>query len=266
MTVAAPCPNDPAVRPLVVGNWKMLCPDDPETALAAIERASARCDSVDVALCPPFTLLADVRRNAPAIRLGAQDCHVEPGGAFTGGVSAELLRRAGVDYVILGHSERRRAGDADTDVRAKARCAAAAGLTPLICIGETWDERRAGYTGSRLTEQLARCAPPGAGRWIVAYEPVWAIGAGVTPSIEEIAAAADTIRAAAAGCGGGAGVVTVLYGGSVTARNARQLMSTPGVDGLLVGKASLDPDEFAAIIREVERPMISCGAGGAGVA
>ena len=237
------------LRKLVAGNWKMNGVMKNLDELAAIAAAASRAD-IDVAICPPFTLVAAAVGKGVAV--GGQDCHHAVRGAHTGCVSAEMLADAGATYVIVGHSERRAdSGDTDGDVRAKAEAAIAAGLTAIVCIGETEGERDAGSAGHIVSGQIEGSIPPvgTAANLVVAYEPIWAIGTGRTPSIEDVAEIHGLIRAKLIGLLGEAGQgVRILYGGSVKPDNARALMAVPDVDGALVGGASLTAEQFVPII------------------
>jgi triosephosphate isomerase (TIM) len=241
-------------RPLAAGNWKMngLMASLSEIRLIVAGAATAKCD---VAVCPPATLIADAVRAAAGSRLmiGGQDCAPAPSGAFTGDISAEMIADLGAKIVIVGHSERRVAhGESDSIVRVKAEAAARAGLTAIICVGETGTEREAGKTNDVLDRQTKGSVPTGAkaGSFAVAYEPVWAIGTGLTPTPDEIAAAHAHIRSKLSETlGSGVAAATrLLYGGSVKADNARAIAAIEGVDGALVGGASLKAPEFLAII------------------
>jgi triosephosphate isomerase (TIM) len=244
------------LRPLVAGNWKM---NGTTGSLGEVERlvdmlagSQAACD---VMICPPATLIAPMARAIASsrIRLGGQDCHSEAKGAHTGDISAEMLHDAGCSAVIVGHSERRADhGESDATVRAKAAAAHRAGLTAIICIGETLEEREAGarsIVAGQLDGSLPDTVAPE--NTVVAYEPVWAIGTGRTPTREQVAEVHGAIRAALRdrlGEGPGEGVA-ILYGGSVKPDNAGELMAVADVDGALVGGASLKADDFMGIIR-----------------
>ncbi len=235
---------------LVVGNWKMNGLGAEAAALARAIRAGAGQAPADLVLCPPFTLIAAVGAilAGSPVGLGGQDCHPDPAGPHTGDISAPMLRDAGARFVILGHSERRAAhGETDALVRAKAVAAAAAGLTPIVCVGESEAERAAGRADAIIAGQLAGSLPGGfAG--ILAYEPVWAIGSGRTPAEDEIAAMHALIRARlAAACGAAGRAMPILYGGSVKAANAAAIFALPEVGGGLIGGASLVAAEFLAI-------------------
>jgi triosephosphate isomerase len=209
--------------------------------------------AVDLMVCPPATLIAGLAAAArgSAIKIGGQDCHAEPAGAFTGDISAEMLRDAGASAVIVGHSERRTYHkETDADVRAKALAARRAGLVAIVCVGETKAEREAGRALDVVGTQLDGSLPDGATSetLVVAYEPVWAIGTGLTPTPADVAEMHGFIRRRLATRFGDAGQgIRILYGGSVKASNAKELMAVADVDGALVGGASLKADEFLAI-------------------
>jgi triosephosphate isomerase len=208
----------------------------------------------DAMICPPATLVAQLAREAGGSRLqvGAQDCHVAASGAHTGDISAEMLRDAGAAAVIVGHSERRADhGERNAEVRAKAAAAHRAGLAAIVCVGETAGERRAALTLAVVARQLAGSLPDraAAADTIVAYEPVWAIGTGLTPTPADVAEVHDFVRGALSQRFGAEGAaMRILYGGSVKPDNARELMAVPNVNGALVGGASLKADDFLAII------------------
>jgi len=240
-------------RKLVAGNWKM---NGLRTALgevrAMVQGASA-IPGVDLVICPPATLASQVGDLLAGSRigLGGQDCHPGASGAFTGDISAEMWADLSARYVIVGHSERR-AMHAETDAIVASKTAAAfrAGLTPIICVGESLAERDAGQTLAVVRGQLTGSVPEAAAsmRTIIAYEPVWAIGTGRTPTLTQVAEVHEamvetlTVRFGAAGAS-----MSLLYGGSVKPENAAELMQTPGVDGALVGGASLKAADFLKI-------------------
>ena len=232
---------------MIAGNWKMhgLRSDLGFFDTLAPVAASA---GADVLICPPATLLvAMVERCAgTAILAGGQDCHAGQSGAHTGEISAAMLRDAGADYVILGHSERRSDhGEQSALVCAKAKAALSAGLIPIICVGETLAQRQAGRADEIVGEQLQASVPADAGaRAIVAYEPVWAIGTGLTAAAADVASMHAFIRAQLSDPAG----TRILYGGSVKPGNAAELLSLADVDGALVGGASLEAGAFSAII------------------
>jgi triosephosphate isomerase (TIM) len=246
------------IRPLIAGNWKMngLSRDLGEARAVAASLAQAEAGA-RVAICPPATLLArmaEALAGSPVL-LGGQDCHAEASGAFTGDISAEMLADAGARLVIVGHSERR-AGHGETDavVAAKAAAARRAGLEPMICVGESRAQRDAGRTLEVICRQVAGSVPPGMSEhgFGLAYEPIWAIGAGTTPTPDEIIEAHAALREALIECAGPAGrTAPILYGGSVKPDNAAQILGLPEVSGALVGGASLKAADFLAIIRAV---------------
>jgi triosephosphate isomerase (TIM) len=240
-----------ARRPLVAANWKM---NGLKASIAELEKiiAGARAlAAVDLVVCPPATLIASFAAKALGTRvaIGGQDCHAEAAGAYTGDISAEMLRDAGAAAVIVGHSERRRYhGETDAAVRAKAIAARRAGLLAIICIGETRAQRDAGRTRDVLRAQLDGSLPGNGESVAIAYEPVWAIGSGSTPTRDDIGEMHAFIRAQLSSRFVETGRNTrILYGGSVKPGNARDLLSMGDVDGALVGGASLNADEFLAI-------------------
>jgi triosephosphate isomerase len=242
-------------KPLIAGNWKMFGRRADLAQLRALaEQVDGLADAVDVLICPPVTLLAEAAAIAGPgpVQIGAQDCaEIPQDAAQTGEINAAMLADAGARYVILGHSERRAGrGETDLQVRVKADAAAAAGLAPIVCVGESYDARLAGSAGQMVTRQLAGSLPHAAPIGLtVAYEPVWCVGTDKTPTPAEIEGMHALIGAAlTARFGSAAARVRVLYGGSVNARNAGAIFATPGVDGALVGRASLNAADFAAII------------------
>ncbi len=242
-----------ANRPFVVGNWKMNGSRAMLAEARAIDRGAARHPGVRVAVAPPFTLIQAMAENAETMAIGGQDCHAAASGAYTGDVSAPMLADSGASFTILGHSERRAMhGETDAIVRAKAEAALAAGLEAIVCVGETEAQRDAGQAEAVVCAQLDGSLPVGegvVGRITVAYEPVWAIGTGRVPSVEDIGAIHRAIRARLVQIYGddGAGV-SILYGGSVNASNAVELLAADEVGGALVGGASLQADSFLAIV------------------
>ena len=244
-------------RPLVAANWKMhkTRPDTAAFLDAFLPVAERRLGGVELVVCPPFTSLqAAVERCAGSpVRVAAQNMHFEPAGAFTGEVSAPMLGDLGVDAVVLGHSERRRLfGESDEPLARKVPAALAAGLSPMLCVGESLEEREAERTEEVLRRQveadLADVAAADLAAVVIAYEPVWAIGTGRNATVEQAAEAITFIRSlVAARDRGAAHAVRILYGGSVSPGNAPGLLEPEAIDGALVGGASLDPDEFAAI-------------------
>jgi triosephosphate isomerase len=223
---------------LIVGNWKMNGSGEDIAEIAQMAGSGAR----GIWIAPPFTLIdRAVIVSAGAVKIGGQDCHANAKGAHTGCVSALMLADLGAGFVIVGHSERRRDnGETDADVRAKAMAGRAAELEVILCIGETRSQRDAGLTEAVLTSQLAGSLPDDAEALIIAYEPVWAIGTGLTPRLDDVAAAHAHIRAQLVARYGPAGHgVRILYGGSVTPANAGELLRVTDVGGVLVGGASL---------------------------
>ncbi len=240
------------MRQLVAGNWKMngLAADLAELGVLKAGLGHAACD---VLVCPPATLIGRALEAAGgAFAIGAQDCHAQTSGAFTGEISAEMLKDAGASAVIVGHSERRQYfGETDTVVAAKARAAWRAGLKAIVCVGETLAQREAGEANAVCHDQLAGSVPAGAGpaNTAIAYEPVWAIGTGRTPTAADIAAMHAHIRnCLKAHIGAGADGMLILYGGSVKPDNAGDILKLPEVGGALVGGASLKAKDFLAII------------------
>lgn len=243
---------------LIAGNWKMNglggSLGEVEALRAALAETAPACR---VALCPPATLIERMARAAgEGIEIGGQDCRAESHGAFTGDVSAVMLRDAGATLVILGHSERRQGhGETDAVVAAKAEAALSAGLEPIICVGETLEQREAGRAVEVVRGQVMASLPAilaEKGAFAVAYEPVWAIGTGLTPSLEQIEAVHRAVRAAMIERLGPAGAARpILYGGSVKPDNAREILAVPEVGGALVGGASLKAADFLGIVRGV---------------
>ncbi len=244
------------MRALVAGNWKMNGTPASLGELEALKQALA-APACDVLVCPPATLIAQAAWHVKgAFALGGQDCHAEPKGAFTGDLSAEMLRDAGASFVILGHSERRQYhGESNAHVAAKARAAWRAGLKAIICIGESEAQRNAGEAPHICQGQLNESVPPEAtsANSVIAYEPVWAIGTGRTPTSDDIAAMHSHIRACLVSRLGAAGEgMLILYGGSVNPGNAAEILGLPEVGGALVGGASLKAADFLKIIAAVK--------------
>jgi triosephosphate isomerase len=242
-----------AQRQYIVGNWKMNGTRAMLAEARAIDRASERLMKVEVALAPPYTLIHATRKEANLIGVGAQDCHPAEGGAHTGDISASMLKDAGAGFVIVGHSERRADhGETDDDVRAKAEAAIAAGLNVIVCVGESEAERDAGQADKVVTKQLKGSLPrsaEAAEKVTVAYEPVWAIGTGRTPTFMEIGEMHRSIRKRLASIYSAAGTdIRILYGGSVKAENAAEILRADEVGGALVGGASLTAESFLGII------------------
>jgi triosephosphate isomerase (TIM) len=240
-------------RPLVAGNWKMNGLRASVAELVRIVEGARELAATDILVCPPATLVAEFAAAAAGspVRIGAQDCHAEPAGAFTGDLSAEMLKDAGASAVIVGHSERRSYHrETDGDVQSKALAARRAGLSAIVCVGETRSERDGGRALSVVGTQLDGSVPEGAtaANLVLAYEPVWAIGSGLTPTPSEIAEMHRLVRRRLVARFGTEGEgIRILYGGSVKPTNARELMHVADVDGALVGGASLKADEFLAI-------------------
>jgi triosephosphate isomerase len=242
-----------SVRPYIVGNWKMHGTRAMLSEARAIDRAAERLMKVEVALAPPFTLLHATRKEASLIGVGAQDCHAAEGGAHTGDVSAAMIKDAGAGFVIVGHSERRADhGETDADVRAKAEAALAVGLGVIVCVGETEAQRDAGKAEAVVAKQLEGSLPQGEGasaRVTVAYEPVWAIGTGRTPTVDDIGAMHRSVRERLEAIYGEDGdAIRILYGGSVKPGNAGELLTADEVGGALVGGASLTAESFLGIV------------------
>jgi triosephosphate isomerase len=247
------------MRQLIAGNWKMNGDSTSLAAILAIRRAiEAGTPPADVLICPPATLISrasDV--SAGAVPIGAQDCHAEPGGAFTGDISAEMLRDAGARAVIVGHSERRRYhGETSPQVAAKANAAWRAGLMAIVCIGETDLERQAGSAFAVCGRHLAESIPDGANaiNMVIAYEPVWAIGTGQTPSTREISDMHRHIKNCLGERFMKADDIRILYGGSVNPANASEILKLANVGGVLVGGASRSAEDFLAILAGARTP------------
>jgi triosephosphate isomerase len=245
-----------AIRPLIAGNWKM---NGLKSSLAEFEAmlagASDVADKADLLVCPPATLIADFaqRAHSRTLSVGAQDCHAKPSGAHTGDLSAEMLADAGTRAIIVGHSERRADhGETDVEVRQKAEAVWRAGLTAIVCIGETQHQRDQGQTLDICRGQLNISLPDGsrADNLVVAYEPVWAIGTGLTPTSGDVEQIHGFIRELLISRFKGEGTrIRILYGGSVKPSNAVELMAVANVNGALVGGASLKAADFLAIAR-----------------
>jgi triosephosphate isomerase (TIM) len=250
-------------KPLLSGNWKMHY--NHLEAIQVVQKLSYLLrkqdyDAVDVSVHPPFTALRSVQivlesDNIP-MSLGAQNCHWEEKGAFTGEVSPPMLAKLNASYVIVGHSERREVfGETDEDVNRKVKAVIAHGMTPIMCVGETLEEREAGRAvdkcGGQVEAGLAGVSREQVGALVIAYEPIWAIGTGrtATPADAQEIIAAIRGKVTATHGDAAAASVRIQYGGSVKSANAAELMAEPDIDGALVGGASLDPDEFARIVR-----------------
>jgi triosephosphate isomerase len=250
-------------RPLISGNWKMH--HTHLDAIQVVQKLAFRLsdhdyEAVNVSVHPAFTALRSVQTVLQAdkvpILLGAQHCHWEPKGAFTGEVSPTMLAKLDVQLVIVGHSERRELfGETDELVNTKVKAVLANGMTPIMCVGETIDEREAGGTEEKVVRQvnqgLAGVKPDEVGEMVVAYEPIWAIGTGRTATADDAQAVCALIRATVAERFGDevASALRIQYGGSVKPANIAELMAQPDIDGALVGGASLEPDEFAAVVK-----------------
>jgi len=240
----------PDRKRLIAGNWKMngLRADGLGLAAELAKRAKSSRLACDLLVCPPATLLVlvgDVLQGS-GIALGGQDCHAAPKGAFTGSLSAEMLSDVGCSHAIVGHSERRHGnGETNADVRAKALAAWHAGLVAVVCVGETREEREGGRAFDVVGAQVAGSMPEGAtaDNLVIAYEPVWAIGTGLTPTLDDIARMQASIRAHLPPH------IRVLYGGSVNPKNAAEILALREVDGALVGGASLKAEDFWAIAK-----------------
>ena len=245
-------------RCLIAGNWKMnKTPEETQVFIDAFLPKLADSPSVEVLLVPPYTSLESAGRRVAgsSVRLGAQDLFYEDSGAYTGAISAPMLVSCGCRYVLVGHSERRHLfGDDDAVVRQKLIAALDGGLLPILCVGETLEERRGGRAGAILTRELSTalcgCEAAATERIVIAYEPVWAIGTGETATPGQAQEAIERIRVWVSDRFDGptAEGIRILYGGSVKPENAADLLSQPDIDGALVGGASLDPEAFAAIV------------------
>jgi triosephosphate isomerase len=242
------------LRPLIAGNWKMNGLSSSLGEIGSIVAGIGAAPAADVAICPPATLLSSAVAAASGspLRIGGQDCHVAEKGAHTGDVSAEMLADAGASLVIVGHSERRADhAESDATVRAKAEAALRAGLVAIVCVGESEEERRGGIAEEVVGRQLAGSLPNGAtgANLVVAYEPIWAIGTGLTPTVEDVAVMHAFMRSELVRRFGDEGrAMRLLYGGSVKPSNAGELLGVEDVDGALVGGASLKASDFLGIL------------------
>lgn len=248
-----------AQRPFIVGNWKMHGTRAMLSEARAIDRAAQRLMQVEIALAPPFTLIHPVRREAEQIGVGAQDCHPADGGAFTGDISAAMVADAGAGFVILGHSERREThGEKDKLIAEKGKAALDAGLKLILCCGENQEKRDSGKTTDHVLRQIKASLPADiedpVERLTIAYEPIWAIGSGKAASVEDIVEMHTAIRAFLVKTFGeedGAGI-RIIYGGSVNAENAAEIIAGDEVGGALVGGASLSAESFMNIVLAVQ--------------
>jgi triosephosphate isomerase len=258
------------MRHLIAGNWKMNGLWAEARAIVTPLREAAAELPAELLVCPPATVLAQVAGllAGSAVAVGAQDCHAAAAGAHTGDLSAPMLRDAGAAWVIVGHSERRTDhGETDAQVQAKTRAVIAAGVRPIVCVGETEAERLAGRHEAVVSRQLADSLPDGFAEpalgAVIAYEPVWAIGTGRTPTEADVAAIHACIRARLVARFGDAGqALRILYGGSVKPDNAASLLAVPNVGGALVGGASLKAADFLAIARAAPAALPNAAAGG----
>ncbi|MCG8515388.1 MAG: triose-phosphate isomerase [Halanaerobiales bacterium] len=245
-------------KPLIAGNWKMnkTLEQAEELVQDLIQRLQG-IDQVEIAICPPAVNLAGISNlvKDTNLRLGAQNMYWEESGAYTGEISAPMLKTVGVNYVIIGHSERREYfAETDQEVNRKVKAAFKAALRPIVCVGETLAEREQGQTRDKVREQvkagLAGLTPEQLVELVIAYEPIWAIGTGKTASAEEANQVIAYIRRIVrSGFGASADLMRIQYGGSVKPDNIVELMTQPEIDGALVGGASLDPDSFTSIVR-----------------
>ncbi len=244
-------------KPIIAGNWKMnMTPDEAKTLVQALipQVKDAACD---VVVCPPYVDLAVVSEavRGTNIHLGCQNVHWAEKGAFTGEISVAMLAAFGVEYAIIGHSERRQFfGETDEGVNRRAKAALAGGIIPIVCVGETLEQREAGVTAAWVSGQTVAAfegiSAEDAARVVIAYEPIWAIGTGKTATSDDANDTIAVIRSAIAGVYGKevAGKVRIQYGGSMNPKNASELMAMPEIDGGLIGGASLKPDDFAKVV------------------
>ena len=244
-------------KPIIAGNWKMnMTPADAEALVSTLIPLvkDAKCD---VVVCPPYVDLCVVSKlvEGTNIHLGAQNVHWAAKGAFTGEVSADMLKAFGVEYAIIGHSERRQYfGETDEGVNARAKAALAAGITPIICVGETLEQRESGVTAAFVSGQakaaLAGMSAEDVKSLVIAYEPIWAIGTGKTATADDANATIAVIRQAVAEAFGQAVAdeVRIQYGGSMNPKNASELMAMPEIDGGLIGGASLKAEDFSKVV------------------
>ncbi len=243
------------LTPIVAGNWKMhKTPKDGYSFVEKTTNLLLEINHVSVIFAPPFTGLFDIDVNPP-FYLAAQNCHWEEQGAYTGEISVAMIRDCSAEYVILGHSERRHVfGETDNWINRKVIAVLAGGLKPILCIGETLDQREAGETDLVLKNQLEQglAEVESLQNIVIAYEPVWAIGTGVTATINQVESAHESVRGILKEIFPDSNDIHVLYGGSVKPANAEELIQVPGVNGFLIGGASLDVESFTSITRTVE--------------
>ncbi|WP_169569168.1 triose-phosphate isomerase [Sneathiella limimaris] len=245
-----------SIRPLIAGNWKMngLKGESSEVIRELLAKVSTVANpGCDILICPPALVVNELAAlcEGTSISIGGQDCHPNVSGAHTGDISAEMLKDAGASYCIVGHSERRTDhGESNETVKAKAEAAIRAGLIAIVCVGETLEEREGGKTLNVISEQVKNSLPEGATaeNTVIAYEPVWAIGTGKTPTPQDVAEVHAHMRAELSALMTDANGVRLLYGGSVKGSNAPELMGLENVDGGLVGGASLTAEDFWPII------------------
>lgn len=243
-------------RPLIAGNWKMnglAAAAATELNALVAEAKGHAAPNCDILICPPATLVREMANIAgdSAVKIGGQDCHANENGAHTGDISAEMLKDAGANYCIVGHSERRADhNESNATVKAKAEAAHRGGLIAIVCVGETLAEREADNTLDVMSDQVRNSLPEGAtaANTVVAYEPVWAIGTGKTPTPEDVAVVHAHIRKELGALVNDSGQMRILYGGSVKGSNAAELMAVENVDGALVGGASLKAVDFWPIV------------------
>ena len=240
------------MRPLIAANWKMhgdrTWTDKPKELDRLLPDEKRR--AIDVLICPPAPFIDGLAAHADKtnVMVGGQNCHAQVSGACTGEVSAEMLASAGATYVIVGHSERRALGETSEDVLAKANAALRAGLMPIVCVGESLEERMAGLAKSLVNDQILSSCPEGEDV-VIAYEPIWAIGTGKTASVDDIAEMHGSIRKRVGDN------IRILYGGSVKPANAEAILGTDNVNGALIGGASLEMDSLAEICRAALRTL-----------
>jgi triosephosphate isomerase len=233
------------MRTLIAANWKMHGGLDWVAKTAEFDKIlpQGQRGDIDVLICPPTLYVAAMAKNEDGVLIGAQNCHHAFQGAHTGEISSAMLRDAGVHYVIVGHSERRAQGETDADVNAKADAATTARLTPIVCVGESLKQRQAGQASNVVEHQLIKSLPDDLDDYVVAYEPIWAIGTGEVPTLSDIKDMHTHIRNIVGKR------VRILYGGSVKPANAQDILGTKNVNGALIGGASLEMESLAAIAR-----------------